>query len=131
MKTYRVGTKPKKDGIQLAQGERSRRLELENQQFICMTVGETYTFSQLQKATGLCRQSLTKHLRELEKRGLVFRDVVKPWERLNDLGVIRNAMQAWDVRYAQDQMSKHGNSFVVKPQRVGQVVYRMMLMRQF
>jgi hypothetical protein len=131
MKTYRVGTKPKKDEIQIAQGERSRRLELENQQFICMTAGENYTFFQLQKATGLCRQSLMKHLRELEKRGLIFKDIVKPWERLNDLGIIRNPLQAWAFRSFQDHLSRNGNALVVKPQRVGQVVYRIMSMRQF
>ncbi len=121
-----------------AQGERSKMKKIDNQQRVWMLIGErgNFTFPQLQKATGLCRQSLAKILRELEKNGMIVKDTVKPWEKFehlkifdgflgasmqalmqsstNELTDTRSAVEAWFLRLVS-----------VKPQHVGEVVYRI------
>ncbi|MGD0029580.1 MAG: helix-turn-helix domain-containing protein [Candidatus Bathyarchaeia archaeon] len=124
--------------IHKAQVEAPRMRKIENRMCVWMLVGErgNLTFSQLKKATGLCRQSLAKILRELEKSGLIYKDTVKAWEQFehwkiirspldafmqvlmnsstNELPITKNAVEAWLLRLVS-----------VKPQHVGDIVYRM------
>jgi hypothetical protein len=121
--------------IRLAQGKRSRELEERNQVSVWLSSGENLTFKQLQIATGLCRQSLMKHLRELEKSGLVFRDTVKPWERMNDANVLgdflcrfgvchlANRLYAWEHKSVIAHWSKRDR--ICNFRRVGDVFYHM------
>jgi hypothetical protein len=126
MKVYGVGQKPKKDKIQVAQGKRSIEFGELYLNLVYLTCGQNYTFSELLATSGLAKRTLMKHLRELEKKGLIYKDTIKPWEELNNANIIRNAMQAWDFRLAQDMALKNGFGRILnKPQHVGDVVYRI------
>lgn len=136
--------KPRKDKIQIAQGKRSRMMRVENQQRVWMLIGERgyLTFSQLQKATGLCRQSLAKILRELKEDGSVVKDTVKPWEQFEHWKIISSPIDAfWHALKkppSENVLTGIGRTFTgsaveawllrlvsVKPQHVGEIVYRI------
>lgn len=138
LKTYSPLEPHPRDKIQIAQGKRSRREKTENQYRIWMLICERgkLTVPELKKETGLGRKSIWKNLRELEESGVIFKDTVKPWEQYEHCKIIRSRMEAkmqalmqsstnelTDTRSAVEAWFLRLAS--VKPQHVGEVVYRM------
>lgn len=67
-----------------ALGRKSRQLKAQNQTLVFMTIArKDLSFSELLNETRLSRASLAKHLKQLEKDGIIYKDTIKPDETSN------------------------------------------------
>lgn len=112
MKTY----SDKSIRIRLAEGRRSRETSLWNRRNVLMLIGfeseegnSGISFSDLRKETcsltkngkRFSRQTLAKHIHKLKEHGLIFEDIVKPWDNLvyNCGQVIFKAKKCREVKF--------------------------------
>jgi len=71
--------------IKKAQGEKSRRLASQNLAKIYLKIAEKpLSFSELLTETELSKPILMKHLRTLQKEQLIYKDIIKPTETLDE-----------------------------------------------
>jgi hypothetical protein len=125
MRFYRVGQKPKQDKIQIAQGERSRRVKEENENYVLFLCSKGYTFDQLKLESEFSRQTLAKHLKRLEGKGLIYRDTIKPWDERNTVAICWSKIPDKPYTFSDvDEMAR-------RQQKTGNIVFRFLSNPEF